>query len=321
MPIQNPIQASDARAVFPSLLMIFCGFLAMEIADAAKKNGFDTTGALVPQRQILKGGPPRDGIPAIDEPQFVNASAAPFVAPDDRVLGLNHNGVVRAYPIKILNYHEIVNDILNGQPAVITYCPLCGSGMAFSSMLGNRSFTFGVSGLLYNSDVLLYDRQTESLWSQLKRQAISGHMQGEMLDALPVTHTTWRDWYQKYPDTQVLSPVTGYMRNYDVDPYPGYSQSGRVYFPVTKESSRYPRKALVMGLEIDGQFKAYPFEEMADGSGRIQDNFQGTAIEITFDRENQTASAYDADGTELPTVLAFWFAWYAFHPDTEVYPD
>jgi hypothetical protein len=261
-------------------------------------------------------------IPALDHPRFVSSESATFLQPGDRVVGIRLNSAARAYPIKILNYHEIVNDSIGGEPVVVTYCPLCGSGMAFSSGIDGRTFTFGVSGLLYNSDVLLYDRQTESLWSQLGRQAVTGSMKGKVLETLPVTHTTWRDWRSRNPETEVLSTRTGHFRNYDVDPYPGYGQDGRIYFPVAEENSRYPRKSIVMGLEIDGHFKAYPFVELADGPARFTDEFHGTQVEIAFDEKAQTASVYSADGIEMPTVLAFWFAWYAFHPETEVYrPD
>jgi hypothetical protein len=136
-------------------------------AETRQLNGFILDEPLIPAGAIEKGGPPRDGIPSIDSPLFVAASEASFLDPEDRVLGITQGGKSKAYPVKILNWHEIVNDWLNQQPVVVTYCPLCGSGIAFSAMVGGRRLSFGVSGLLYNSDVLLYDRQTGSLWSQI----------------------------------------------------------------------------------------------------------------------------------------------------------
>lgn len=289
------------------------------VADATEKNGFDLSGSLVPVSEIRKGGPPRDGIPALDNPRFIGGKAATYLLPDDRVLGLHIDGVARAYPVKILNYHEIVNDRIGTQAVAITYCPLCGSGMVFSAETGNRILDFGVSGLLFNSDVLLFDRQTESLWSQLRREAVTGEMKGRKLEPLPVTHTTWRDWFGRHPDTTVLSDETGHVRNYDVDPYPSYGRDGRLYFPVAAEDPRYPRKAIVMGLEIDGHFKAYPFPELAGGPTRFADTFRGVDLEIRYDEQNSTAAVYGGDGQEIPTVLAFWFAWYAFHPETDVW--
>lgn len=286
---------------------------------AASSNGFVLDDALVPPDKILSGGPGRDGIPSLDYPAFVNAKDAGFLKSKDRVLGIEVNGVTRAYPIRILNYHEIVNDIVGGEAVVITYCPLCGSGMAFNAEINDKNFEFGVSGLLYNSDVLLYDRQTGSLWSQIMQISITGTMKGTRLKAIPLSQTTWRDWRARHPDTDVLSTETGYRRNYKANPYPNYGRSRRLYFPVSEESRLYHRKSMVMGLEVDGEFKAYPFEELEKGTGRFSDELNGEKFEVYYDHRNETARIFADSGDELPTVMAFWFAWYAFHPDGEVY--
>ncbi len=123
----------------------------------------------------------------------------------------------------------------------------------------------------------------------------------------------------RYPNSQVLSMDTGFRRNYEVNPYPNYGQNGRLYFPVAEENQRYHRKSLVLGLEIDGRFKAYPFDELKKGPPQFADQFQGRSLEVRYDHKNQTARIVEADGDELPTLLAYWFAWYAFHPDTAIY--
>ena len=174
--------ASRRLALRPALLGLLATALVVVLAphDPAsaarkvKKNGFDLEGALIPVQEIRSGGPPRDGIPSIDRPQFVAGTAAGFLKAKDRILGIERHGIARAYPIKILNYHEIVNDIFGSEPIVITYCPLCGTGMAFLAVIGGERRVFGVSGLLYNSDVLLYDRNSETLWSQLRGKAVAG---------------------------------------------------------------------------------------------------------------------------------------------------
>jgi len=293
--------------------------VSAESVVAESKNGFALNGALVPPDEILNGGPGRDGIPSLDDPVFVKAGETKFLSAKDRVLGVEINGVARAYPIRILNYHEIVNDSIGGDAIVITYCPLCGSGMAFSSMVNGRRLEFGVSGLLYNSDVLLYDRQSRSLWSQIKKTAVTGQMKGTELDAIVLSHTTWRDWQARHPDTQVLSMDTGFRRNYRISPYGNYGRDGRLYFPVAEENPQYRRKSTVLGLEIGDHCKAYPFDELKKGPEQFIDEFQGRQFEVIFDNKNQTARIVDPDGDELPTLLAFWFAWYAFHPDTEIY--
>jgi hypothetical protein len=286
---------------------------------ALELHGFDVSTSLVPADEIMLGGPPRDGIPAIDRPVFVGAGEADFLSDNDRVLGLFHKGEARAYPLKIMDWHEVVNDRVGGDAIAVTYCPLCLTGIAFDAG-SDVSRTFGVSGLLYNSNVLLYDRETESLWSQLKMQAISGPEKGRSLEPVPLQHTSWAAWQEQYPDTQVLSLDTGFRRDYDRNPYTGYATNESVYFPVSATSARYHPKEQVLGLSIDGRVKAYPFTELAQvGSKTIEDLFGDQPIRISFDADRRSAVARDENGNELPGVTSYWFAWYAFHPDTEVF--
>lgn len=290
-------------------------------AFAQTLNGFDLKGALIPVKAIEQGGPPRDGIPSIDRPRFVPAAGS-GLKDGDRVLALARNGVARAYPVRILNWHEVVNDQFGGEAVAVTYCPLCGTGMAFDARVtGNAVSSFGVSGLLYNSDVLLYDRGTESLWSQLLEQAVSGPMKGTKLTPVPLTHTSWADWRARHPRTEVLSTDTGHVRDYARDPYAGYDSVARLMFDVQHRDDRLPVKEWVLGLRAGGQAKAYPFSALAqrvDAKGRLQDRVGGVPVEIRFDRTHRSAEAFDSAGKPLPSVMAFWFAWFAFHPKTEV---
>ena len=283
------------------------------------KNGFDLTDALVAKDEILLGGPRRDGIPAIDKPKFVPGKQVGFLKPDDRVLGLINNKQAKAYPIAILNYHEIVNDNVGGERIAVTYCPLCGSGIAYRSNVRGTNLNFGVSGLIYNSALLLYDRQTESLWSQILAKAITGPMKGAKLEIVPLTNTTWRDWLQRYPNTLALSTKTGFTRDYNKEPYAGYEKSGRIWFPVKFRAMGYHPKERVIGVKIKGKFKAYPFTELAKSSGGVKDSIYGEKLLILFDTYNQTGAIFDEAGKELPSITTFWFAWYAFHDSTEVY--
>ncbi len=311
------------RRIQSAICWLLIGTSLSVISSAAlfaqTKLGFDLNAASVPIDEIVAGGAEKDGIPSIDFPQYINAGEARFLRGRERVLGIAFNGISRAYPIKILNYHEIVNDVIGDTPVVITFCPLCGSGMAFFAKHKDQRLIFGVAGLLYNNDVLLYDRPSESLWSQIMSEAITGPMRGARLIALPVSHTTWRDWRERHPDSQVLSDDTGFSWDYDVDHYPDYARSGRVFFPLSAQSGEYRRKEMVMGLAIDGQFKAYPFRELKRGPQQFSDQFAGRRFDIQYDHRNRTARAVDEQGAEVATVLAYWFAWYAFHPDTEIY--
>jgi len=287
---------------------------------AGTKNGFDVTDALVAAAEIRHGGPPKDGIPALYYPHFVGSLDADFLQPADRILGLVMDQLPKAYPVKILNYHEVVNDRIAMHRYVVSYCPLCGSGVAFQAPEGQ---VFGVSGLLYNSDVLLYDRKTESLWSQLMARAISGPLKGTPLIILPLQHTTWKQWQAQHPDTLVLSNQTGYPVNYDRTPYPGYEKHKRLLFPVSHRNRQFSPKQRVLGVTLNGRHRAYPLSELVSGEPPLIDRFQGHTLKIQFDPEQDTAWIEPDPGGRLSpdfsAVLAYWFAWYAFHPETEVW--
>ncbi|MBI3156197.1 MAG: DUF3179 domain-containing protein [Burkholderiales bacterium] len=289
-------------------------------AQARTLNGFDLRDALVPADAIEAGGPPRDGIPAIDRPRFVDAARS-GLRDDDRVLGLVRGGIARAYPVRILNWHEIVNDRLGDDAVAVTYCPLCGTGMAFDARVGGGVASFGVSGLLYNSDVLLYDRGTESLWSQIMARAVAGTLKGTALQPLPLTHTSWAGWRQRHPRGEVLSTDTGHQRDYDRDPYASYAASPALMFDVQHRDERLPAKAWVLGLTVGGEAKAYPFDLLAQRvgpDGRLDDRVGGRRVRIRYDAAQRSAEAFDAEGRALPAVAAFWFAWVAFHPRTQL---
>jgi hypothetical protein len=284
-----------------------------------QKNGFQLEPGLIPASDILRGGPPRDGIPAIFTPRFSKAAEQSDLKADDRVLGVFVGGIAKAFPVNILAHHEVVNDWTQQTHMVVTYCPLCGSGMAFRSGLDGKAL-FGVSGLLYNSDVLLYDQATESLWSQILGQAVTGPKQGEKLKSIPVLHTRWSDWLSRHPDTWVLSRDTGY-RGIDYrkvpEAYRGYERSRRVWFEVEHRDNRYHPKEWVLGLQLNGVTKAYPFEELAGSEGVVHDQLGGTPVIIHYSADG--AWAETESGELLPAVRLFWFAWYGFHPDTLVY--
>ncbi|MCW8943639.1 MAG: DUF3179 domain-containing protein [Sedimenticola sp.] len=303
-----------------SLFIVWLSVLYPGLAQAVQKGDFTISPeeAAIPVDQIHSGGPPKDGIPSIDRPRFLTEEKS-RLQPTDRILGLMWNGVAKAYPIAIMNWHEIVNDQFGKDPVVITYCPLCGSGVAFHAEVRGETLQFGVSGLLYNSDVLLYDRKTESLWSQLLSRAVTGEMNGTRLKVLPLMVTTWEEWKQLYPATVVLSRDTGHFRDYDRDPYAGYETSEGIYFPVSKKDPRYHPKEQIIGLEVNGAFKAYPVAELSLKGGKITDEFAGKKLVIDYNPVSQSVRFFDQQGTEIAVIRTFWFAWYAFHPETAVY--
>jgi len=301
-------------------LLTFAIIVSIGTAQAAsdvKKNGFTLHNSQIPSDEIHRGGPPKDGIPAIDTPGFITANMATHLTSDSRVLGITHKGISKAYPINIMNWHEIVNDRFASEAVTVSFCPLCGSGVAYSTPSGTSGF--GVSGLLYNSDVLLYDRDTESLWSQILSRAVSGPRAGERLTRLPLSHTSWGKWYKQHPQTLVLSQDTGFSREYHRDPYARYADSSGVYFPVKQRDPRYHPKERVIGIQLDGHTRAYPFSELARTDGNISDRIGTHTITVRYNDADQSGIILNEQGNELATITAFWFAWYAFHPETEVF--
>jgi hypothetical protein len=309
-----------------SRIVVLAGMLLAMLAlksvpAVAASNGFDLSNSILPIDQILHGGPPRDGIPAISNPKLIEASAADYLRSGDRVVGIEINGEARAYPILILNWHEIVNDEIDGKPFAITFCPLCGTAVAFEASIAGEATEFGVSGLLYNSDVLLYDRNTESLWSQILGKAVAGKQVGKSLTPIPISHTTWRDWRETHPDTLVMSDDTGHARDYSRNPYAGYEDSRQTYFAVNNEApDNYHPKEVVLGLGVDGIYKAYPFIELEkQGKVRFSDSVNGTRFNFEWDAQNRSIEISDDAGNPVAGIQGFWFAWFAFHPDTQVY--
>lgn len=292
-------------------------------SDASKgpvKNGFDLSNATLPVAEIVSGGPKRDGIPTLNKPKFEAAAEASWLKPDDAVIGVYMNGEARAYPIKILNWHEGVNDQIEDKPFIVSFCPLCGSGMVFSSKVADQVLEFGISGLLYNSDLLLYDRQTESLWSQLEMKAISGELVDTPLELLVSYQMNWLDWKRKYPETTVLSQSTGFSRDYNREPYQGYSTNNRLLFSVKNRDNRLTNKDEVVGISLDGHFKAYPIKKLRElKETNFNDKIGETTIQLEFLPESNALIVMNEAKELIPSTKLFWFAWYAFHPDTEVY--
>lgn len=295
---------------------VMVALFASAVADARTLNGFNVGDASIPVTEILSGGPPRDGIPALDDPVFVNAQEAVKLSADDPVIGIARHGIAKAYPVAILNWHEIVNDRIGPDSIVVTYCPLCGTGMVFSV---EEDLNFGVSGLLYNSNVLMYDHQTESLWSQLKMEAVAGKRRGEKLELLPASHTTWNKWVAQHPESLVLSERTGYERDYTNDPYWVYRRSSDVLFPFSSREKSYHLKELVIGVTTDDEAWAWPFVELARSDGPVTGEVDGQRVEVRFNTDARTGAIFNEAGEEIASTIAYWFAWISFYPDSKVY--
>jgi len=271
------------------------------------------------RKGIQRPGDVKDVIPSIDNPTFVSVEdASEWIEDNELVLYLEYKDEKRIYPLQILVWHEIVNDVVAKDPLLITYCPLCGSGIAYDRLLDNKSVEFGTSGKLYNSNLVMYDRDSETYWTQIDGLAIVGEKTGQSLTPISIDTLSWGAIKNIHTDTQVLDKP-GTSRNYGQDPYGGYYEDDFLIFPVENEDNEtgiHP-KDVVFGITINNETKAYQESVLIDNP-IIQDTLGGLNITVTRD-EIGIVKILDQDGNEIVKERDFWFAWYAFHPETTVY--
>lgn len=278
---------------------------------------------LVHPSKIIGGGPPKDGIPSIDNPKYVSLEEADeWIEDNELVMAMVYKGVKRVYPLQILVWHEIVNDNIAGDPILITWCPLCGSAIAYDRKItidGERvEVEFGTSGKLYNSNLVMYDRKTDTYWTQIDGRAIVGELTGQELVPLPIDTVVWRDWKKLHPDSEVLSQDTGFSRSYGRDPYGNYYENSFVWFPVEAEDKKVHPKTVIFGIEVDGMYKAYKEDDLKE-LGTITDVVDTVKVNIKRDELGLVTVTNVDTGEEISRERVFWFAWYAFHPSTSLY--
>jgi hypothetical protein len=291
----------------------------------------DGTKYIVDPDKIRGGGPPKGGIgfdrgiPALaeDNIKFISVQEADeWLEDNELVLALEYKGVERVYPLQILVFHEIANDNIAGDPILITYCPLCGSGIAYERLIeinGEKTETrFGTSGKLYNSNLIMYDEETETYWQQIDGLAIVGELTGQELKEISIDTVVWGDWKLIHPDSEVLSQETGMRRSYGNDPYGSYYEDSYLIFPVDNSDDRVHAKTPIVGIEIDGKFKAYRESDLEESS-IIEDTFNGVNLKVERLDDGRIVITNTHTQEEIIKERDFWFAWYAFHPETELY--
>jgi hypothetical protein len=300
--------------------------------------------------EIVWGGVRKDGIPALTNPEHVPAADATYLEDDELVFGVEVAGDARAWPLRILDWHEMLNDVVGGVPVTLAYCPLCGSGILYDGRVDGRDepFVFGSSGFLYRSNKLMYDQATHSLWNQFTGRPVVGPLTGSgiELEVLPVAITSWRDWRAQHPDTTVLSLETGHERDYTPgQPYGDYFASDEPMFPILVPDQRLAPKDYVFALRTGGQDKAWPLDAFAGGKV-INDRIGEQDVDLIGDAATRTVRAYRSAGRSfegtadlasvragdeswrveetgligpggerlerLPGHIAYWFAWQAF---------
>ena len=303
--------------------------------------------------EIAWGGVLKDGIPALTNPALIPAAAARYLWPNELVFGVSINGDTRAYPFRIMDWHEMLNDVIGGVPVSLAYCTLCGSGILFDAQVPGRDrpFVFGSSGFLYRSNKLMYDQETHSLWNQFTGRPVVGPLVGSMIElkTLPVAIATWEDWLVRHPETKVLSLETGFERDYTPGkPYDSYFRSPNLMFPAQAPDPRLKPKDFVFALRLPGREKAWPLA-LFEGGAVINDNVGGFQIVLVGDATTRGVRAYKSEGREfkkganlreivamdgawrveeealvaadgrrlerLPGHIAYWFAWSNFKRD------
>ena len=247
---------------------------------------------LVDPSEIQSGGPPPDGIPPLDEPKFQTAASVNWLYNVEPVLSIEVNGETRAYPIQIMTWHEIANDTIAGVPVTISYCPLCNSALAYDRRLGDRIFDFGTSGSLFNSSLVMYDRQTESLWTHFEGKAVVGSLTGQRLTTLPISTTSWEKFRDAHPEALVLSRVTGFRRDYGRNPYPGYDDVNTNPFLFNgKVDGRLAAKARVVVVRDDsGPAVALPLDQLFQ---QLVVPFEAQGRQVVALLERGTSTALD----------------------------
>lgn len=257
---------------------------------------------LIPTNEIRDGGPGKDGISALTNPAFILANAVNYLADNDLILGFADGEDVRAYPHNILDWHEIVNDDTPNHSLSVIYCPLTGTGIGWDRMINGKKTTFGVSGLLYNSNIIPYDRETDSNWSQLLLQSVNGKLMGTLPKTYNLVETTWGTWKSMYPASRVVSNQTGHNRNYRQYPYGNYKESNNLIFPVSNSDNRLHPKQRVLGIIISEKAKAYPISKFSGPFSLVNDTFSDKNLVIAGNAESNIMVAFERnlpDGTKL----------------------
>lgn len=262
----------------------------------------------IPYDELLAGGPPRDGIPSIDDPHFVSPEeAAEWLPGNEPVIALELEGEARAYPLQILTWHEIANDEVGNVPVAVTFCPLCNSALTFDRRLDGEVLEFGTSGLLRHSDLVMYDRTTESLWQQFTGEAIAGDLAGKRLTFLPSALISFDDFREAHPDGQVLSRETGYTRPYGENPYAGYDTIGQRPFLFQGEvDGRLPAMARVVTVSAGDADAAYPYTALEE-EGVVNDSVGDQDLVVFFKPGTSSAlgARVIAEGADVGATNVF----------------
>jgi hypothetical protein len=257
--------------------------------------------------RILSGGQSPDGIPAVDEPIFQNVAAVDWLTPAEAVLAFELNGEARAYPIQVLTWHELVNDTVGDTPVTISYCPLCNSALAYDRRIGDRILDFGTSGRLFNSSMVMYDRQTESLWTHFDATSVAGLLAGTELTTYPISTVSWQDFREAHPDGLVLTRNTGHRRPYGQNPYRGYDDESSLPFLFDGEYDPRlaPKTRVVVVRSGDEPAVAFPLADLGSGAEVFEAHGESLVAVVDPGTASPLDQLYLSDGYDQGAVAVF----------------
>ena len=257
----------------------------------------------IPQNEVLDGGVGKDGIPSVDNPNFVEvANVESYLTDTDLVMVAKVGSEVHIYPHPILDWHEIINDEIDNEKFAVTYCPLTGTGIGWNRMIDGEETTFGVSGLLYNSNLIPYDRKTNSNWSQIRLDCVNGDLEGRQIELFPLLETEWGIAKAMFPNADVVSTNTGFNRSYGTYPYGGYRTNGSINFPISNVDERLQEKERVLALVNGANTVVYRFKNFEGNENKVlEDNFDGKPIVLFGNEGKNFIAAFEStvDGQQL----------------------
>ncbi|WP_206486089.1 DUF3179 domain-containing protein [Thalassotalea sp. G2M2-11] len=265
--------------------------------------GNDSTEWAINTNYLMDGGPGKDGIPSLDSPQFTPAEQLNYIDSQELIIGISYQGQIKGYPHKVLDWHEIVNDSVAGNKFVLSYCPLTGSAMAWAIDSQTGDTEFGVSGLLYNSNLILYDRNTDSNWPQMLMTSANGSKSGTQANQLTTFETTWEQFKTMYPNAQVLDENQGFSRDYQAYPYGSFRTDNNLLFNVNnKDDDRLHKKERVLGINVGDEYIAIVIDLLMADHELITIEVGGEQITIAGSGDKKMAVAFHnqlSDGTML----------------------
>lgn len=273
----------------------------------------DTSISSIDLSNVLDGGPGKDGIPAINNPKFVPIKEAGILMSND-VMGilLVRGQTAKFYPYNILVWHEVVNDTIEGESVVVTFCPLCASVLVFDANVDGKKENFGVSGKLYESNLLMYDHDTESLWSQIKGEAVVGKKTGKQLTNVPFLVMSLGEAKKRFPEAKIMSINTGFIRNYAFYPYGDYNENEDIYFPISITDTRLPLKEPMYIVNVFESSVAFKILDLKEG---VRARVSVGTKEITAESKDGDIIVKWSDGKAIPGYYALWFSWAIHHQE------